>query len=99
MTVPATHAAWLTDAARRWNDGTGAVAVNKTARNAVEYAQATLSVKDVLAAAAAREPDTSRSRSRSGDGSSGGHGSAGGGPDGGSDTDASVSGALPVLLA
>lgn len=93
VTVPATHAAWLTGAARRWNDGTGAVAVNKTARNAVEYAQATLSVKDVLAAAAAREPDTSRSRSRSGDGSSGGHGSAGGGPDGGSDTDASVSGA------
>lgn len=93
VTVPAAHAAWLTAAARRYNDGSGTVALNKTARNAVEYAEATLSVKDVLAAAAAA---TDGSRSRGGGGRSGGDR---GSPDGGSDTDASLSGAEAVAAA
>lgn len=91
VTVPAVHAAWLTAAARRYNDGTGAVALNKTARNAVEYAQATLSVKEIIAAAAAaaRETDGGNSSRNHGDVSDGGGGDQVG-RDGGSDTDAST---------
>ncbi|GAB0491287.1 hypothetical protein MMPV_002539 [Pyropia vietnamensis] len=109
VTVPAVHAAWLTAAARRYNDGTGAVALNKTARNAVEYAQATLSVEEVIAAAAAasRETDggqSSRNHENSGSGGGGGRSRGGGdsgqgGLDGWSDTDASTESGPEVTAA
>lgn len=51
VTVPAAHVAWLTAAAWRYNDGTSGAALNKTARNAIEFAAAVLSVDTVLATA------------------------------------------------
>lgn len=54
VAVPDAHAAWLTAASVRYNDGRGGAALNKTTRNAVEWAAATLSVEAVLVAAAAR---------------------------------------------
>lgn len=54
VVVPGAHAAWLTAASMRYNDGRGGPALNKTARNAVEWAAATQSVEAVLVAAAAR---------------------------------------------
>lgn len=54
VAVPDAHAAWLAAASVRYNDGQGGVALNKTARNAVEWAAATQSVEAVLVAAAAK---------------------------------------------
>lgn len=53
VAVPSTHAAWLTAASLRYNDGKGGAALNKKARNAVEWATAVLSVEAVVLLATA----------------------------------------------